>query len=372
MPDWQPIVDTYLARFATVTSADVDRTEHWATNASMFEATGTWRAKVVRGELFVKFIRAHSHWAERTSVLRIVMLALDGLRREGVSLPDFEFVYAHNDKDPTPDSFPKCPRHLPRRRRRGKTRGAEPLGELKAKVADQHAKDAIIDDAQWKRSVRTLRGEVENGVSKLKPSEPPCVGAPIPLFTNARAVRHGDGAIGGGGLPLPDFTWVGWGKQPPWCQLSAQLRSEAARHGQWSARDARAIFSGGLDNGPDRKELRRLVRQRGVEARRVLRVRDTEAGKWYRWAQFDRTNRTEGAAAKRPPLPLSSVCAHRYALSLSGFGYSSRLRALLMCGATVVHVHGEDAEFFMPALVPGKHLVVLEGRDAGTLTLTLT
>ena len=114
MPDWQPIVDTYLARFATVTSADVDRTEHWATNASMFEATGTWRAKVVRGELFVKFIRAHSHWAERTSVLRIVMLALDGLRREGVSLPDFEFVYAHNDKDPTPDSFPKCPRHLPR------------------------------------------------------------------------------------------------------------------------------------------------------------------------------------------------------------------------------------------------------------------
>ena len=115
MPDWQPIVDTYLARFATVTSADVDRTEHWATNASMFDATGTWRAKVVRGELFVKFIRAHSHWAERTSVLRIVMLALDGLRREGVSLPDFEFVYAHNDKDPTPDSFPKCPRHLPRR-----------------------------------------------------------------------------------------------------------------------------------------------------------------------------------------------------------------------------------------------------------------
>ena len=41
MPDWQPIVDTYLVRFATVTSADVDRTEHWATNASMFDATGS-------------------------------------------------------------------------------------------------------------------------------------------------------------------------------------------------------------------------------------------------------------------------------------------------------------------------------------------
>ena len=224
MPDWQPIVNTYLARFPTITSADVDRTEHWASNASMFYATGSWRAKVVRGELFVKFIRAHSHWAERASVLRIVMLALDGLRREGVSLPDFEFVYAHNDKDPTPDSFPKC--HPTRRRRRGKTRGAEP-------------------------------------------SEPPCVGAPIPLFTNGRAVRHGDGAIGAGGLPLPDFTWVGWREQLPWCQLSAQLQSEAARHGQWSGRDARAIFSGGLDNGRDRKELRRLVRQRSVEAQRL-------------------------------------------------------------------------------------------------------
>ena len=225
MPDWQPIVSTYLARFPTITSADVDRTEHWASNASMFSATGSWRAKVVRGELFVKFIRAHSHWAERASVLRIVVLALDGLRREGISLPDFDFVYAHNDKDPTPDSFPKC--RPPRRRRRGKTRGAEP-------------------------------------------SEPPCAGAPIPLFTNARrAVRHSDGAIGAGGLPLPDFTWLGWGAQLPWCQLSAQLQREAARHGQWSGRDARAIFSGGLDNGRDRKELRRLVRQHSVEAQRL-------------------------------------------------------------------------------------------------------
>ena len=37
--------------------------------------------------------------------------------------------------------------------------------------------------------------------------------------------------------------------------------------------------------------------------------------------------------------------------------------------AVPMHVR---AEFFMPALVPGKHLVVLEGRDAETLTLTLT
>ena len=164
MPDWQPIVNSYLSRFPTITSADVDRTEHWASNASMFHATGSWRAKVVQGGLHVKFIRAHSHWTERASVLRIVMLALDGLRREGVSLPDFELVYAHNDKDPTPDSYPKCPRQ--QRRQRGKTRGAEP-------------------------------------------PESPCAGAPIPLFTNGRAARRRDGATGAGGLPLPDFTWAG-------------------------------------------------------------------------------------------------------------------------------------------------------------------
>ena len=181
------------------------------------------------------------------------------------------------------------------------------------------------------------------------------------------------------------------------------------RHAKWASRDARALFSGGLDNGEHRMDLRRLVRQRSaaaqrlpstcatlcasplpppllaccvaarlswstlrdrtagrsrplqaaagccrpqqaaagrsrllqvrcrllqatarfpsdMQAQRLLRVRDTEAGRWYRWAQFDHTNRTGALAAKRPPLPLSSTCEHRVALSLSGFGYSSRLR----------------------------------------------
>ena len=49
----------------------------------------------------------------------------------------------------------------------------------------------------------------------------------MPLFTNARA-SHVEGAMGWGGIPLPDFTWVGWQRQPPWCQLSAQLGREAA------------------------------------------------------------------------------------------------------------------------------------------------
>ena len=44
-------------------------------------------------------------------------------------------------------------------------------GELKAiKDADQHAYDAVIDGAQWKRYVMTLRAKVAtyNDVSKLK------------------------------------------------------------------------------------------------------------------------------------------------------------------------------------------------------------
>lgn len=306
---WAPIVDRYLTRFPSVTASDVDRAEEWASNSSMFYATGSWRAKVVNGTLNVKFIRAHSHWAERASVLRMVMMALAEMR----DVPDFEFVYAHNDKDPTPPQWPKCGR-----RARQRTAGS-------------------------------------------------CRGWPIPLFTNARSASA-DGTIGAGGLPLPDFTWAGWQKQQPWCQLSAQLQREAEAR-PWSGRDPRAFFAGGLDNGRDRKELRWLLRADadggvGARAHELLRVRDVDAGKWHRWAQFDTANRTGSVSAKQAPLPPSAACGHRVALSLAGFGYSSRIRQLLACGALVVHVAREDEEFFMPALEPDRHLVVLRGRNA--------
>ena len=66
------------------------------------------------------------------------------------------------------------------------------------------------------------------------------------------------------------------------------------------------------------------------------------------------------------PLPPSAACAHKIALSLRGFGYSSRLRSLLLCGSAVVHVgHDDDAnEFFFPLLRDGEEIVVLRGRDA--------
>ena len=75
--DWQPLVERYLQPFAAgVTADDLDRAEQWAANATAFAATGSWRAKIVRGELWVKMLRVHSHWAERASVLRMLLLAL--------------------------------------------------------------------------------------------------------------------------------------------------------------------------------------------------------------------------------------------------------------------------------------------------------
>ena len=77
----------------------------------------------------------------------------------------------------------------------------------------------------------------------------PCVRARrVPLFTNSHDPRHG-------GLPLPEFTWVGWGAAEPWCVQQRQL-TDAARAAPWAARDQRLFFSGGLDNGHHRKALR--------------------------------------------------------------------------------------------------------------------
>ena len=73
---WRGLVEQYLRPFEAeggITFADVERTEQWAANATAFSATGSWRAQVVGGVLYVKMIRAHKHWAERASVLRMLI-----------------------------------------------------------------------------------------------------------------------------------------------------------------------------------------------------------------------------------------------------------------------------------------------------------
>ena len=235
--EWAAVISKYLAHIEHLGPAEVDAAEHWAANTSMFQSTASWRIKVIAGVPWLRLIRIHSHWAERTNVLRIVLLAL---ARAG-SLPDFEFVYAHSDVDPTPHPRP-CRRH------------------------------------------------------SSCPLRPP----PLPLFTNARWTEHE------GGLPLPDFTWLGWRESPPWCvcrnakpeprklhsslspsptlvcrcHIAAELSPEADRH-PWGQRDERAFFSGGLDNGRARKSLRKLYHE-DMAARDALLVRDVNAGKWFR------------------------------------------------------------------------------------------
>ena len=66
-----------------------------------YEVAGSWRAKFVNGTLWLKMLAMQRHWAERTSVLRVMLLAIERASESG-PLPDFEFVYVHNDRDPTP------------------------------------------------------------------------------------------------------------------------------------------------------------------------------------------------------------------------------------------------------------------------------
>ena len=106
-PDWRPLVESYPeAHRLGIGRRIIDRAEQWAANATQFEAAGSWRAKVVNGSLWVKTIHMYSHWAERGSVLRLIVAAL---RQDGPPIPDAEFVYASADRDPTPRRLRRTP-----------------------------------------------------------------------------------------------------------------------------------------------------------------------------------------------------------------------------------------------------------------------
>ena len=64
-----------------------------------------------------------------------------------------------------------------------------------------------------------------------------------------------------------------------------------------------------------------------------------------------------------PPVPSSDACRYKYGINVPGFGYSSRLRSLLRCGAAVVHVDHPSSEFFVPMLRDGVDFYVLRGRE---------
>ena len=262
-----PLAARYTAPFPSITAAHVDACESWIRNSSQWVGVGAFRALQRRGELWVKPLRAQPRWAERTSVLRLLRLA--AARRPAL---EFDLVYFHHDKDPTPK------------------------------------------------------------LSALA----------LPLFTNAHAA-------GRASIPLPDYSWMGWGaRTPPWCEQFPTLAAAAAAT-PWEARADRAFFSGGLRSGASRVALGRL-RERPAAAA-LLELRDVAP------AFFSpKRGMNSGRAA---PLPQAAACGYRYLLSVPGHGYSNRLKSLLACGSVVLHVPYPAEEWFVPLLTPGVDYVRL-------------
>eukprot|EP00326_Haptolina_ericina_P022690 CAMPEP_0181178416 /NCGR_PEP_ID=MMETSP1096-20121128/5712_1 /TAXON_ID=156174 ORGANISM="Chrysochromulina ericina, Strain CCMP281" /NCGR_SAMPLE_ID=MMETSP1096 /ASSEMBLY_ACC=CAM_ASM_000453 /LENGTH=253 /DNA_ID=CAMNT_0023266691 /DNA_START=47 /DNA_END=805 /DNA_ORIENTATION=+ len=167
----------------------------------------------------------------------------------------------------------------------------------------------------------------------------------LPILTNGFAGR------GSASMPVPDFSWVGWNKHtPPWCELHAQMAA-AGQLVPWPNRTQLAYFSGGMQSGNSRKELKALY-DGSQEARRLLKVRDVSPS-FYTLSARDREGKDSAE-------PLARACAYSYLLSVPGFGYSNRLKALLLCGSPVIHIDaGSPREFFMPLLQPDRHFIVV-------------
>ena len=255
---------------------DIDNAEYWARNASKWDVAGSWRARVINGSLYLRMLSMQPHWAERTSVLRLVLLALRraAIRREVHLLEGVDMVYVHNDRDPTP----------------------------------------------WR-------------------GYPP--GNKIPLMTNAHAA-------GLSSIPLPEFSWAGWHTHTaPWCRLSAEVAA-AGMATTWDNRTDIAFFSGGLENGPMRHQLRRLVATEAAQG--VIKVRNV-APRFY-------TTTAAAKAGRDQSQPMSAMCGYKFLISVAGYGYSNRLKSLLLCGSVVVHVKQPWNEFFFPMLRNGTNIAV--------------
>ena len=125
-------------------------------------------------------------------------------------------------------------------------------------------------------------------------------------------------------LPVPEFTWVGWKLQLPWCQLLARLRLEASRH-TWKERRDKLFFSGSLDNGRWRRRLRMLHKQQEPDG--DLHIHHVRSD-FFHFSTSSEASRSreaaraaqQGAAAARTRM--EAPCAFRYALSIPGFGYA--------------------------------------------------
>ena len=94
-----------------ITAAQIDSAEQLALSSSNWTVAGGWRAKWQNGSLWVRMLSIQPHWAERASVLHLLLTATSQLPQ----LPPFDVVYVHNDRDPSP-KLQKVPARSARRR----------------------------------------------------------------------------------------------------------------------------------------------------------------------------------------------------------------------------------------------------------------
>ena len=222
---WDDLVQQHLSRFRSplISAADVDLAERWVLSQGIGMQTlaGAWRLKLVNGTPYVKMLKMRPSWMERGSVLRLV---LDAIATSTAPLPDVDAVYGSADQDASPAHL--CGRRI------------------------------LVGDA-WPECNRTTRA------------------VQVPMLVNAIQRRLSNR----GSIPLPEFTWVGWKQQPPWCVLSKRLALVGGPAGgglPWDARIDSAYFSGSLSNGKWRRRLARLYERLGGGGG-LLHVRHAQA-----------------------------------------------------------------------------------------------
>lgn len=312
----------FLSRWrrTNISRADMEHAASWVvlSASNMNSVPGGWRAQVVGGTLFVKALIVRNEWAERASAL-LMLLQL------APSLPNVDIVHVHHDGDPAP-TFGWDPQRCC-----GGSRSRS-CGTQQVAPCPESSQVALLT----------------SGFSG------PWRGHPSPR----RWMKSS--------FPLPDFTWVGWGAhQPPWCQLGPALEAAAALH-PWDTRVDAAFFAGSLTNGRHRQRLGRLAAH--SRAHGLLHVHATTSAFFHYSANGSRVplahrNGVTAAAAAGAFLPIEEACRYRYALSVPGYGYSSRLKALLACGCTVLHVRSSPREYYYPLLRNGTHLIEVPNVD---------
>ena len=164
-------------------------------------------------------------------------------------------------------------------------------------------------------------------------NDPAPFGAPAPVLSNSHEAQRPS-------VPFCDFAWMGWDMHTlPWCDIVASQQQERDSSIPWALKRGVAFFSGNLRNGRARQQLVRLLNS--VRA----------------FAPISQPPPVVLHDSRHGGCSLRTICSYKYLLSLPGIGYASRLKQLLLCNSTVIHVAYRSSEWYMPLLLQNKLVV---------------